>query len=297
MNLPNEFIVTADWHLRNQRPRCRKDEDWIDTQKKALKQILNVAIEKNCDVFLVGDIFHSANETTFEIIQIVQNFAKELEKYKLSLYVLFGNHDLRFHSSSYIDKSAVGILLQSENIYPISIFENVSAPNFDEEVDCEDKDYLFIHTLCFPDMKSVPPNVNATFAKELLEDYPHPKWIFTGDYHRNFHYEHNGRHVVNPGCLLRQASDMKNYQCGVYFVDTDSEIVEFIPIIDSEELVDDSYIIEEKERDERIGDFVDKLKETEGVSLDFLANVENALLDKSIDDDVKDMIRELMEAR
>lgn len=295
MNLPNKFIVTADWHLRNQRPRCRKDEDWIDTQKKALKQILDVAIEKICDVFLVGDIFHSANETTFEIIQIVQNFAKELEKYNLSLYVLFGNHDLRFHSSSYIDKSAVGILLQSENIYPISIFENVSAPNFDEEVDCEDKDYLFIHTLCFPDMKSMPPNVNACCAKDLLEKYSFNHFCFTGDYHGNFHYEWNGRHVVNSGCLLRQAVDMKDHQCGVYYIDTDKEEVEFIPIEDDEDLVDDSYIIEEKERDERIESFVDKLKQTDLVTLDYLENVEKALMDNSISDKVKDVIRELLE--
>ena len=254
MNLPNKFIVTADWHLRNQRPRCRKDEDWILTQKNALKQVLNVAVGRNCNVFLVGDIFHSANQTTFEIVQIVQNFARVLGEYNLSLYVLFGNHDLRFHSSSYIDKSAVGILLQSENIYPISIFENVSAPNFDEEVDCEDKDYLFIH------------------------------------------YEWKGRHVVNSGCLLRQASDMKDYQCGVYFIDTDEGIVEFIPIIDSEELVDDSYIVEQKERDERIESFVSKLGETKGISLDFAENVEKALLACDLESGVKDMVRELMGA-
>lgn len=295
MNLPNKFIVTADWHLRNQTPRCRKDEDWILTQKNALKQVLNVAVGRNCNVFLVGDIFHSANETTFEIVQIVQNFARVLGEHNLSLYVLFGNHDLRFHSSSYIDKSAVGILLQSENIYPISIFENVSAPNFDEEVNCEDKDYLFIHTLCFPDMKTMPPNVNAVCAKDLLEEYSFNHFCFTGDYHGNFHYEWNGRHVVNSGCLLRQAVDMKDHQCGVYYIDTDSEEVEFIPIKDDVELVDDSYIIEEKERDERIESFVDKLRQTDLVTLDYLENIEKALMDNSISDKVKDVIRELLE--
>lgn len=293
-----KMIITADWHLREDRPRCRKDEDWIATQKNALEQILSICREKYCNLYVVGDLYHRSTE--FRMVRLVQTLADELGKTRLGLFYLAGNHDLKYHSSLNLDSSAIGLLGSSNNCRFIkdNPFVNLDAPNFDEEPVYADKvDYLFLHTLCFPDMKSVPPNVNATFAKELLEDYPHPKWIFTGDYHRNFHYEHKGRHVVNPGCLLRQASDMKDYQCGVYFVDTDNEIVEFIPIIDSEELVDDSYIIEEKERDERIGDFVDKLKETEGVSLDFLANVENALLDKSIDDDVKDMIRELMEAR
>ena len=33
------MIITADWHIRNTRPRCRVDEDWIKTQQKTLNQI------------------------------------------------------------------------------------------------------------------------------------------------------------------------------------------------------------------------------------------------------------------
>ena len=133
-------------------------------------------------------------------------------------------------------------------------------------------------------------------AKDLLEEIPSVKWFFTGDYHRHFHYKWKGRHVVNPGCLLRQASDMKDYECGVYYVDTEEEIAEFIRIIDNEELVDDSYIVEEKERDERIDDFVSKLSETKAVSLDFLDNVEKAMRSNDLDEDVRQMVNELIGA-
>lgn len=184
--------------------------------------------------------------------------------------------------------------MKSENIYPISVFENVSAPNFDEECD-DSKEHLFIHTLCFPDMKSMPPNVNAVCAKDLLEEHPNAKWIFTGDYHHSFHYEWNGRHVVNSGCLIRQAVDMKDYRCGAYFVDTDGNVVEFLPIKDNADMLDDAYIVDEKVRDERIGEFVDKLKGTKAVSLDFADNVEKALASSDLDDAVKDMVNLLME--
>lgn len=291
-----QFLLTADWHLREDRPRCRKDEDWIATQENALNQIVKICNERKVNLFVVGDMFHRSTE--YRMVRMVQKVADSLSEY---LCFLAGNHDLKYHSSLNLDSSCISLLSSSHNCYKIKDvtllngFDSISAPNFDEKVD-ENAKYLFIHTLCFPDMKSMPPNVNAVCAKDLLEENPNAKWIFTGDYHKNFHYEWNGRHVVNSGCLLRQASDMKDYQCGAYFIDTDREIVEFIPIIDNEELVDDSYIIEEKERDERIESFVSKVTQTKGVSLDFIDNVEKALLICDFDDDIMNMIKELIGA-
>ena len=287
------ILITADWHIRATRPRCRIDNDWIETQKNALDQIVKIAKEKEAIVTVVGDLFHSISDTSFECVQMIQKTADKLSE----LYILAGNHDLPYHSSENIRKSAIGILLNSQNIFPIKkYFEGFecSASNFDEK-DEKDASIVFKHILCFPDAKSIPPNVDALTAKELLSEFPNAKWIFTGDYHHNFHYEHNGRHVVNPGCLLRQVSDMKDYQCGIYFVDTDKEIVEFIPIIDKEQFVDDTYILEQDEREKRIEKFVDKLKDTKNISLDFVENVSNAIISNNLDDDIKNMIEELME--
>ena len=296
-----KLIITADWHIRATRPRCRIDEDWIQTQQKALDQIVQISNKRGASVFVVGDLFHSNSDTSFQCIQMVQDVALELG----SLYVLAGNHDLPYHSSENIEKSAIGVLFNSSHIFQIrDFFESwkwntdekisYSASNFDKQ-DYVNAKFVFKHILCFPDVKSMPPNVDAITAKELLEKFPNAKYIFTGDYHHNFHYEKNGRHVVNPGCLLRQAGDMKDYQCGVYYVDTDKEVVEFIPIIDSEEFVDDSYIIKQEERETRIENFVDKLKDTKSVSLDFINNVENAMLENNIQGELRDKIEQLLE--
>ena len=288
-----KMIITADWHIRSTKPRCRIDEDWIETQRQALAQIVKISKEKKAPVIVVGDLFHSNSDVSFECIQMVQQMADELGE----LYILAGNHDLPYHSSENLEKSAIGVLLNSSRIFNIKTFtdsEKISASNFDEPDD-KNAEIVFKHTLVFPDAKSIPPNCDGTTAKELLEEFPNAEWIFTGDYHHNFHYEKNGRHVVNSGCLLRQASDFKDYQCGVYFVDTDRNIVEFISIIDSEQLIDDSYILQENEREERIDNFVQKLKDTESVSLDFLANVETALQSNELESDLKEVIEELLE--
>lgn len=301
-----KFILTADWHLRASRPRCRIDDDWYGTQKKAIEQIEKIAIEKNCDVIINGDIFNSITDTSFQCIQMVQDFAKRLNVHALSCYMIAGNHDLLYHSTQNIEKSAIGILFNSENIFPVKeFFEkypynnsgekiNYSASNFDEQ-DNIFAHVVFKHILCFPDSKSLPFNVDAMTAKDLLEEFPNAKWIFTGDYHKNFYYEKNHRHVINPGCLLRQASDFKNYQCGVYFVDTEKEIVEFIPIIDKEQFVDDSYILKQEEREQRIENFVEKLKDTKNVSLDFLDNVKKAMQANNFENEIKNVIEELLE--
>lgn len=290
-------VISADWHIRSNLPRCRKDENWYKTQERALKQIRVFANKNDCPVFVVGDIFHSLGETNFYCIQMIQKMAKKLDN---GLYILAGNHDLPFHSSENLDRSAVGILLQSDGIGEIKdYFSNieimdVSAENFDGET--KDAEIIFKHVLCFPDMKSLPPNVDAMTAKDLLEEYPSAKWIFTGDMHKNFHYEKNGRHVVNPGCLLRQAVDFKNYNPGFYYVDTDTNTVEFNLIIDSEEFIDDSYILREKEKEERIEAFANKVGEVESVSLDYAENVKNAMLSSDLSKELKETIEELMGA-
>ena len=290
-----KMIITADWHIRATRPRCRIDSDWIETQRKALRQLLNIADEKKAPIMIVGDIFHSNSDTNFECINMVQKLADVTG----GIYILAGNHDLPYHSSENIDKSAIGVLLKSENIFKIEDYfnrfsANFSASNFDEEDD-ENAEIIFKHTLTIPS-KDKPDYIDCETPESLLEKYPTAKWIFTGDYHKNFHYEKEGRHVINSGCLLRQASDFKDYQCGVYFVDTDENIVEFIPIIDKEDLIDDSYIMQENERNERIESFVDKLKNTENVSLDFIENAQKEMKRNHFESDLTDVVNELLEA-
>ena len=112
-------IITADWHLRATRPRCRKDSDWMGSQRKVLRQIVDFSWDNDLDVFVVGDIFHSNSDASFECIWMVQRMAELLEKEDRSLYLLAGNHDLPFHNIDNLDRSAVGILLKSNNIYHI----------------------------------------------------------------------------------------------------------------------------------------------------------------------------------
>lgn len=290
------FILTADWHIRATMPRCRKDENWMETQRNVLNQIFEIAKAKECDVFAVGDIFHSNSDTNFECINMVQDFADRLERECDSLLcIIAGNHDLPYHSSENLNKSAIGVLFNSQSIIPINKYYqgkySLSASNFDEE-DNHDAEIVFKHTLTLPEKNSM---IESETPETLVKKFPKAKWIFTGDYHKAFDVKIGSCHVINPGCIIRQVSDFKNYQCGVYYIDTEKEEVEFIPIIDDKEMVDDSYITIQNEREERIDNFVSKLKESKSLTLNFVENVENAILENKINDELKDMIYELVE--
>ena len=283
-------IITSDWHLREDKPRCRTDEDWIKTQRKALERIYTEAGKRHYSVYVVGDLFHRSTE--YRVVRPVQQLAEMLDKEGLHLYYLAGNHDCLYHLASNLDRSAIGLLQGTKNVYFMNDLVNISAPNFGEPVNKE-MPIVFEHRLVFPDKKSLPPNVEAVTAEDMLEMYPNAEWIFTGDYHHNFHYERDGRHVVNPGCLLRQAADMKDYDCGIYCVNTDIDEVEWVSIGDNEPLVDDSYLLKQEEREERLENFMDKLKKTRSISLDFMDNVEKAIMENKLSEELTDMIHRL----
>ena len=270
IKLPNSFILSADWHLRSTVPCCveASQEEWISIQESAVDKVVDIAIEKKSPVFVVGDIFHSDITTSFQMIQIVQNAAKRLGEHGLSLYVLFGNHDLKYHTSTNIIKSPLGVLINSVNVYLLSTFENVSAANFDEEdKNCE---YVFKHTLTIP-KSDIPVNVmNCETPESLLEKFDKAKMVMTGDYHRNFHYEKDGRHVINAGCLTKQAADFENYHTGVYIIDMDSETAAFQLVDIPQKFVKNGG--KSKAADKSVEDFANSIKR-ESVTLDFISEL------------------------
>jgi DNA repair exonuclease SbcCD nuclease subunit len=295
-----KFICTADWHLRSQKPRCRLDNDWIETQETALAYLASYAKKYEADIAVIGDIFHSTNETTNEVIGLVQETALLLEKTGQTLYILAGNHDLPQHNLDNIHRSAFNILLNSKNIRSLSEIiigadERISAVNFGAK-DIQDADIVFKHVLCFPENERIPPNANIVKPSELFTQFTKAKYIFTGDYHRQFVYKKNDKMLLNPGCLLRQAADMMEYEPSVFLIDfEDGELsYKVLPIPDNEKLVTDEYLETEKERNYRIEAFIERIKDHDRVTFDFIENVHTLMKNNKIDAEIKNVIFELI---
>lgn len=292
-----KILISADWHLRADRPRCRTDEDWENSQEIILSQIAQIANDNDVDVYIGGDLLHTP-QVPSRIISMFLRFSAQVNR---RVFVIAGNHDLSYHSWNTVSTSSFGIIQEI-----IKKGEsNINTPgelgewaHFDQPFTGENNGIRFIHRLVFPSAKDLPPNVDACLASELLQEFPDSKWIFTGDYHHSFHYEKNGRHVVNPGCINRQAADMIDYNPSVYLVDTDAGLVEMMSLNDPLEYVTDEYLRVEEEREERIAAFVETVRTSGDVSLDFAANIEKALLvSKDMAPEDKNMVRLLMEGK
>jgi len=289
------FICTADWHLRSDRPRCRLDEDWFAFQEGIVEWIVEKTNEYKCGMCIIGDIFDTPNVPA----NVIAMFLRQISRAKERVEFIAGNHDLPYHSIENLSNSAMGIIYEVSQHHPI-LYHGMSCgrwSDFDgEEKGSKSKGLVFIHRLVFENSKSIPPNVQAITATELLAEYPDVEWIFTGDNHHAFHYEKKGRHVVNSGCIIRQASDFIDYQPIIYYVDTDENIVEAIPIPDTGAMVTDAYIQEANAREDRIGAFVEGVKKNGKISLSFTDNIEAALLkNKRMSKETVKMIHELIE--
>jgi DNA repair exonuclease SbcCD nuclease subunit len=282
------------------------DDDWLETQRTALAHVAEYAKNFEADVVAVGDIFHSTNETTNEVIGLVQEFALTLKEKNLKLFILAGNHDLPQHNIENINRSAFNILLNSKNIFHLNQLKindgkfeydtsTISAADFgaDENTDAE---FVFKHVLCFPENERIPPSDKIVKPSELFMQFKNAKYIFVGDYHRQFVFNKGKtKKLLNPGCLLRQAADMIDYEPSVLFFDFETGAHTVCPIPDDEKLVTDEYLEREERRNSRIEAFIERIKENKQVTFDFIENVLNFMKSNEIKEEIKDVILELLE--
>ena len=296
--MDDAFIVTADWHLRSDRPRCRLDEDWEDTQQAAVEQVVRIANERRMPLLFLGDMFNTPQQPS----RIVNMALEALESITAGVYLMAGNHDLPFHNWDNVFGCSFGTLwveAVGRNKVIRDLNDLGAAPVFGVEP-VEKIDLLFLHQLVFPSKKSIPPKTDAVCADNLLDKYKWARTIFTGDYHQRFVVKRGPRILINPGTILRQSADLLDYVPTVYEIElTDGYLTKIteIEIEDNEELVTDEYLRDKEAREDRVEAFVDALAGTEEVSLDFEANLKRAVDEnrKSLGKRATEIIEELLE--
>lgn len=291
-----KLIVTADLHLRDDRPRCRIDEDWMKSQFKIIYFILDTAQKEKCSVVIVGDIFNSSLVSE----ELKARLLTTIYESGVVVFILDGNHDLPYHNWKYVNRSSFSILwntaMYAETNLKTPYYKNTfDFTHYKGEVIKSGSNILLTHRLVFKNKKTLPPNIKAITAEELIEEYPDYDIILLGDMHRHFSYEKNGKLIINPGCAIRQKSDMIGYQPVIYLLDTEERDFEIIELPDDEDMVDDEYIIKAEEREGRLAGFAEAIKKQEGVTFSFEDNVEAGLANTQMEKETKKIVREILE--
>lgn len=225
-----KILITADWHIKGERPICRLDENWIESQRETIAAIREVFEKTGCEqMWILGDLFDAPKCATAAVNMLIE----ELQKFpKDSVKVLCGNHDLKDHNYGNLEECSIGTIKHLFADVPIEIQDSfgcltkVSAKPFGLDEETTDANIVCTHQLTFPNAEARPIEDCGVLAQDLLDKWRSADLIFTGDYHHAFIYEFKdvvkgrNRYVVNPGCINIQKADELDYQPGVYVWDT-----------------------------------------------------------------------------
>lgn len=278
-----KWCITADWHIRGDRPRCRTDIDWIEFQRGCIHEIFVLCLERQADLYVVGDIFHKPRIATEALCMLVEEFVW-FQRQGGRAFILAGNHCLPYHVYALVSQSSFGVL---RGVVPeIEVDPQIDAAPFGLD-DPQGREFAFTHQLVFPDKASIPPGCDSQVASEVLERFK-SRFVFTGDYHHAFlaeaedSWEGQRRFLLNPGCINRQTVDMVDYIPKVAFFDLEApseNAVEWVSLLSdrSMDLVSREHIEIQEERDARIEAFVQKIASSKGITLSFMDNLEAKL--------------------
>lgn len=293
-----KILLTADWHIRGDRPRCRIDEDWIESQRQDIQAVVDIARREKVDeAWVLGDLFHQPRAAT-EAVNMVLVGLKDFREV-CPVYILPGNHDLPYHDYGNLEQSSLGIVLKSfpelqtrEDPSGITL---AAAPFGLDPVDPH-SDVWATHQLTFENDETKPPMAGGKIAQDLLDEAPNVRVVVTGDYHRGYVYTGaDGRRVITPGCLNIQAADMDDYKPHVYIWDTATDQVDahYLPL-NSVAIVTD-YLAAEKERDERMDRCLEVATAAASVALSFTDNLKAAAEGPGVSPGVKGIINEILD--
>lgn len=298
------YILTADWHLREDQPPCRTD-DFQSAQWEKVRYVLDLAKEHKATVLVAGDVFHKARPSH----ALVHRLISELRDADVVLNCIAGNHDLPSHNLEMMPSSAYGVVTASgwiNNLPRITMFgrhDVITAWQWGQKVGGVEADrkrkfnIAVVHALVFPDQ--IPSHWEAAektwTAPTLMEHLSDFQFILTGHHHKEFLVQDKDQMLLNPGCLTRQTADQTDHKPCVYLLDSAEGNCDRVELPHAKGVVSREHLDVVTKRDERIAKFVDGLKGNDSPELDFIANLLESLEANKLDEMTKQIILQSIE--
>ena len=285
-----KILITADWHVRGERPLCRTDEDWIESQRKTIAQIREAFFHNGCEqIWILGDLFDAPRCATAAVNMLIG----ELKKFpQNSVKILCGNHDLKDHNYNNLEECSIGTLKKIFEDVPDVIANDgigsmsVSAKPFALDDLQSNADVICTHQLTFPNEKARPMPGCGVLAQDLLDRWSNAELIFTGDYHHGYIYKEDwdtlpGRYVVTPGCINIQKADELDYEPFVVVWDTKSNIDDYnfckVYLDPQREFCTRDHIEAREQKEAQLAEVVEAIKGGTEITLDFDSNLSAAV--------------------
>lgn len=223
-----KILYFTDTHIRGTTPKNRKD-NFLETLENKFNELVKVIEDNDIDYVLHGgDLFDRPDISP----SIVRKFAMILNKIKVPIYSIAGNHDIYGHNPNTINRTMLGlfdgigilrlinendsVIIEKNNLkvqitgspykYGIDSSDDKSMYLLDEKNESVDFAIHLTHGMLLdkPFIKGVPHT--------LIDDILHTKADITlcAHYHSGFGIkEYDNKYFINPGSLVRITNSLK----------------------------------------------------------------------------------------
>jgi DNA repair exonuclease SbcCD nuclease subunit len=292
-----KFLFFADGHLRGINSVNRKGDyfsDWMDK----FDELLAIAKKEKCDFIIdVGDLFDVSNPS----FRILDALADKVEKAKINIYSLQGNHNL--HCGHIENSSSTGLAhLQKRCKYFNNLLEFDSEGfkiigveyehNIEEQLkegiffnsDVDDYKILVVHALVTPgkffdEVSYLTPEQFPTDANLVL----------LGHYHHPFAQKVGNTDFLNIGCFGRLSIAEHDIEPSVAIIDTDLRQVKVIKLKSAKpgnKIFDLEKYNELKVAKKDIKDFLESLNSVEWQSMSIRGQIEKIGKEQKVDKEI-----------
>jgi len=298
-----KILQLPDLHLTEKTPENRCD-DYSETVIKKFEFILKTAEQHDVEMILQpGDFTDSPTMSWEFFIRLVAL----INHYNIKIYTVHGQHSLRYRNKGNtaldaLEKSCdcLTILEKGNPCIPQSGIQIYGA-SYGEEIPKRTGgkfSILLIHKMILGDKKLwYGQDEDVTWSKNVLRK-SNFDLIVSGDNHSQFNiYNSEGRHLFNPGTLLRDSSDMISYKPHIFLFDTANSSYKeiMVPIEPYKKVFKIDKITRDKDRDEEMEAFVEGIKNYRDVGLNFKENLFSYIKKNKVDDDIKDIFKDAFE--
>ena len=300
-----KFIYFQDMHIQGKNSRNRLGNYFIDCLLK-FDEIISLAKENKCDAILDGGDLFESDKPAYNVLDEI---ADRLEKAKLPLYSLYGNHAMSYAHIENSNNTGLAHLQKRSKYFKYLIND---FPPFPDEMQAdgweikaieynfnvEDKikkdgimfdegDYYkigIVHALVTPG--KFFDNTSYIQCKDIKSN---GDLILLAHYHTSFKKEINGTTFLNIGCSGRLNINEAKIEPSVLLIDTDKKSYEIIKLKSaksSNEIFDLTKYEELKQNERNIEDFISLLNSAKFQSCDIANQIELIGKENKVDENV-----------
>lgn len=307
------ILYFTDTHIRGTTPKNRKD-DYVNTLESKFLEILQIIEAEKIDfVIHGGDLFDRPDIS----VSIVSRFANILNRIKIPIYMVSGNHDIYGHNPLTVNRTMVGLL---DSLGIVNIIDNLQKVILEKgNIKVQLTGQPYIYNIDDPSNRKYylvdHINEGVDYAIHLVHgmllDRPFIKGIpftliddikttkaditLSGHYHSGFKKTIiDDKYFINPGSIVRITNSIREMerQPQVALINLDDTIdIKFLPLLTAksgEEVLDREEIEKSIFQRERLFEF----KQTVDNALDFeKMDINDLLIEVSTSEGVSENVK------